>query len=325
MLVSICFFIKFLKKINLMSKKIALIYGGLGQNGYLLTKFLIKKKYKIYSIIKSNNNSRIFKNITYLKLNINNYANIFDLIKKTKPNEIYNFIGPSDKVSFEKKPFIFFKKDFLLNLYTLESIRLLNFKTKVFYCSSSEVFGTLDRIVSEKSERIIENNYSLTKSINEMLIEFYRSNFNINVCYGILFNHDSIYRKDKFLYKILFNFFDQKKFEKPFLINNINDIKYRAKASEFIKIIWKILQKKKLNDYIISTNKSISVKNLIIKLAKINQIKLFWKKEFDKVKIYNKKKLIIEGPLKKNSYNLKPNLSKIKKDLKIDIKKLSLF
>jgi len=308
-----------------MSKKIALIYGGLGQNGYLLTKFLIKKKYKIYSIIKSNNNSRIFKNITYLKLNINNYANIFDLIKKTKPNEIYNFIGPSDKVSFEKKPFIFFKKDFLLNLYTLESIRLLNFKTKVFYCSSSEVFGTLDRIVSEKSERIIENNYSLTKSINEMLIEFYRSNFNINVCYGILFNHDSIYRKDKFLYKILFNFFDQKKFEKPFLINNINDIKYRAKASEFIKIIWKILQKKKLNDYIISTNKSISVKNLIIKLAKINQIKLFWKKEFDKVKIYNKKKLIIEGPLKKNSYNLKPNLSKIKKDLKIDIKKLSLF
>ena len=83
--------------------------------------------------------------------------------------------------------------------------------------------------------------------------------------------------------------------------------------------------KKKLNDYIISTNKSISVKNLIIKLAKINQIKLFWKKEFDKVKIYNKKKLIIEGPLKKNSYNLKPNLSKIKKDLKIDIKKLSLF
>ena len=308
-----------------MSKKIALIYGGLGQNGYLLTKFLIKKKYKIYSIIKSNNNSRIFKNITYLKLNINNYANIFDLIKKTKPNEIYNFIGPSDKVSFEKKPFIFFKKDFLLNLYTLESIRLLNFKTKVFYCSSSEVFGTLDRIVSEKSERIIENNYSLTKSINEMLIEFYRSNFNINVCYGILFNHDSIYRKDKFLYKILFNFFYQKKFEKPFLINNINDIKYRAKASEFIKIIWKILQKKKLNDYIISTNKSISVKNLIIKLAKINQIKLFWKKEFDKVKIYNKKKLIIEGPLKKNSYNLKPNLSKIKKDLKIDIKKLSLF
>ena len=308
-----------------MSKKIALIYGGLGQNGYLLTKFLIKKKYKIYLKIKSNNNSRIFKNITYLKLNINNYANIFDLIKKTKPNEIYNFIGPSDKVSFEKKPFIFFKKDFLLNLYTLESIRLLNFKTKVFYCSSSEVFGTLDRIVSEKSERIIENNYSLTKSINEMLIEFYRSNFNINVCYGILFNHDSIYRKDKFLYKILFNFFDQKKFEKPFLINNINDIKYRAKASEFIKIIWKILQKKKLNDYIISTNKSISVKNLIIKLAKINQIKLFWKKEFDKVKIYNKKKLIIEGPLKKNSYNLKPNLSKIKKDLKIDIKKLSLF
>ena len=37
-----------------MTKKIALIFGGLGQNGYLLTKFLIKKKYKIYSIIKSN-------------------------------------------------------------------------------------------------------------------------------------------------------------------------------------------------------------------------------------------------------------------------------
>lgn len=308
-----------------MKKKIALIYGGLGQNGYLLTKFLIKKKYKIYSVIKKNNKSRMLKNVIYLKLSIDKYNKIFNLIKKIKPNEIYNFIGPSDKVSFEKKPYVFFKKDFMLNLFTLESVKLLNFKTKIFYCSSSEVFGTLKRTVSEKSERIINNNYSLTKNINELMIKFYRDNFNINVCYGILFNHDSIYRKDKFLYKILFNFFDKKKFNKPFFINNINDIKYRSKASEFIKIIWKILQRSHLDDYIISSDKSISVKKLIKKLAIINQVKLLWKTDFNKIKIYSNKKLIMEGPIKQNKYNVKPNLTKIKNDLKIDLKKVSLF
>ncbi len=308
-----------------MTKKIALIFGGLGQNGYLLTKFLIKKKYKIYSIIKSNIKSRKIVKVKYLKININHYDKIFNLLNKIKPDEIYNFIGPSDKISFEQKSFNFFKKDFILNLYTLEAIRLLNLNTKFFYCSSSEVFGSLRRTVSEKSKRIIENNYSLTKNMSELLIEFYRYNFNINACFGILFNHDSIYRKKKFLYKILLEILQKKNIPKPILIKNINDIKYRSDAEKIVKVIWKILQRKKQDDYVISTSKSISVKNLIKQISNNYKINLIWKKKSNKIEVYKNSKLLITAMNKQNQYRIKPNLNKIESDLKINTKNLSLF
>ena len=306
-------------------KKIALIYGGLGQNGYLLTKFLRSKKYKIYAVIRTHKKSRKFKNVTYLKLNFSNYKNVLNLIKKINPDEIYNFLGPSDKKSFKNNPQYYFKKDFILNLYTLEACRFLNIKTKIFYSSSSEVFGNFKRRVSEKSKRIIVNEYALTKNMSELLIEFYRINFKINACYGVLFNHDSTYRKNKFLYKTILNFFEKKKFNKPILIKNINDIKYRSNAEEFVKIFWKILQKRELNDYLISANKPISVKNLIKKISLKYNVNLIWKKDRKKIKIFNKNKLIIEGIDKDNQYNLRPNLEKLKKNLDINFKKINLF
>ncbi len=308
-----------------MKKKIALIYGGLGQNGFLLTKFLLKKKYKIYSIIRTDITSRKLKNVKYIKINISNYKKIFDLLKKIKPHEIYNFIGPSDKNSFEKKPYYFFKKDFFLNLYNLEVIRKLNYNTKFFYCSSSEVFGTLNRTVSEKSTRMVDNYYSLTKNISELLIEFYRYNFSLNVCYGILFNHDSIYRKKNFLYKILLETLKKNNSPKAILIENINDIKFRSDAEKIVQVIWKILQKKRQDDYIISTNKSISVENLIKKIALKYKIDLKWKMTQNAIRIYKKNNLIIKSYKNINKYKIKPNLSKIKTNLKINTKNLSLF
>ena len=308
-----------------MKKKIALIYGGLGQNGFLLTKFLLKKKYKIYSIIRTDITSRKLKNVKYIKININNYKKIFDLLKKIKPHEIYNFIGPSDKNSFEKKPYYFFKKDFFLNLYNLEVIRKLNCNTKFFYCSSSEVFGTLNRTVSEKSTRMVDNYYSLTKNMSELLIEFYRYNFSLNVCYGILFNHDSIYRKKNFLYKILLETLKKNNSPKAILIENINDIKFRSDAEKIVQVIWKILQKKKQEDYIISNNKSISVENLIKKIALKYKIDLKWKMTQNAIRIYKKNNLIIKSYKNINKYKIKPNLSKIKTNLKINTKNLSLF
>ena len=140
-------------------KKIALIYGGLGQNGYLLTKFLRSKKYKIYAVIRTHKKSRKFKNVTYLKLNFSNYKNVLNLIKKINPDEIYNFLGPSDKKSFKNNPQYYFKKDFILNLYTLEACRFLNIKTKIFYSSSSEVFGNFKRKLPKLAVSICEQKF----------------------------------------------------------------------------------------------------------------------------------------------------------------------
>ncbi len=307
------------------NSKVAIIYGGVGQNGYLLSKFLLKKNYKIYSIIKKKNKDRYDKRINYVKINIQNYKLIYGLIKKIKPDEIYNFLGPSDKILFEKSPNYYFKRDFLCNLNTLESVRQLGFKTKIFYSSSSEVFGSIKRIVKEDSPRIISNNYSLTKNINETVINYYRKFYSINACYGILFNHDSKYRKDKFIYKILYNYFKIKNFSKPLKINNINDEKFRSNAYIIVKVIWKILNNKVTNNYIISSDKVYSIKKLINYFAKKNKINLRWIKQGNKIIGLNKKKIIISSFGKKNTYFIKPSLKKLKNEIDINLEDLRLF
>lgn len=309
----------------MLKSKIALIYGGVGQNGYLLSKFLLKKKYKIYSIIKKKNKDRFDKRIIYLKINIQNYKSAYALIKKIKPDEIYNFLGPSDKNLFEKSANYYFEKDFLCNLNTLEIVRQLGLKTKIFYSSSSEVFGLKKRIVKEDSPRLITNNYALTKNMNETLINYYREFYNINACYGILFNHDSEFRKDKFMYKILYNYFKIKNFSSPLKINNINDKKFRSNAYILVKVIWKILNNKVISDYIISSDKVYSIKKLVNYFAKKNQINLKWIKQGNKIYGLNKKKIIISSFDKKNTYFLKPNLKKLKNEIDIDLKNLRLF
>ena len=309
-----------------MSKlKIALIYGGIGQNGYLLSKFLLKKKYKIYSIIKNDNKSRFNKKIKYLKIDLMDFKMIYKFIKKIKPDEIYNFLGPSDKISFEKNAYQNFRKDFICNLNTLESVRKLKLKTKIFYSSSSEVFGSLNRIVSENSLRFIENNYALTKNLNEILIQYYREYYGVNVCFGLLFNHDSKFRKDVFLYKILYDYFKKKKFTKPLKIKNIDDKKFRSNADKVVEVIWKILRNYKPKDFIISSDKSYSVKNLIDYFARINGIKLNWVKKDTKIYALNNNKILIDTLKNKNLYNLKPNLKKLKNNLNINPKDLRIF
>ena len=145
------------------------------------------------------------------------------------------------------------------------------------------------------------------------------------MCYVILFNHDSIYRKKNFLYKILLETLKKNNSPKAILIENINDIKFRSDAEKIVQVIWKILQKKRQDDYIISTNKSISVENLIKKIALKYKIDLKWKMTQNAIRIYKKNNLIIKSYKNINKYKIKPNLSKIKTNLKINTKNLSLF
>ena len=84
-------------------------------------------------------------------------------------------------------------------------------------------------------------------------------------------------------------------------------------------------KKKKQDDYIISTNKSISVENLIKKIALKYKIDLKWKMTQNAIRIYKKNNLIIKSYKNINKYKIKPNLSKIKTNLKINTKNLSLF
>ena len=149
-----------------MKKKIALIFGVTGQDGAYLSKFLLKKKYKVYGVkrrsstINTQRVDDIYKDINY-KSNfvlcygdLTDSSSIFNLIKKIKPNEIYNLAAQSHvQVSFEV-PEYSADVNGLGTLRILEAIKSLNLQKKIkFYqAGTSEMFGrTKEKFQSEKT------------------------------------------------------------------------------------------------------------------------------------------------------------------------------
>ena len=309
----------------MIKKKTAIIYGALGQDGYLMSKILLQKKYKVISIYHKKNSNKKIRNCIYLKKNLQQKNQIINLIKKYKPEEVYNFTGPSSKAVYNNHPVKSFNGEISKIINTLEAIKLFSKSTKYFHCSSSEVFGTKKRKVNEMSVRQPENLYAVTKCNAEIIIDYYKNVELLNCNYGILFNHDSKYRKNNFLYKKIINFFSKKKINKKLLINNIGDIKFRSKAEKIIQVIWKIMQKNSIDNYILSGDKSYSVKDLINNIALKNRIKLKWKQKKNRYIATSKGQIIIESLSNNNDYFIIPNLEKLKKNVHQNLEELRLF
>ena len=140
-----------------MKKKIALITGITGQDGSLLAKFLINKNYIVHGIKRrssSFNTQRIddiyediHENNPQLFLHygdLTDFSSILNIIKKVKPNEIYNLAAQSHvKVSFETPEYTA-NADALGTLRILEAIKILNLnkKIKFYQASTSEMYGS---------------------------------------------------------------------------------------------------------------------------------------------------------------------------------------
>ena len=189
-----------------MGKKRALIFGVTGQDGAYLSKLLLNKKYKVYgvkrrsSIINTQRIDDIYKDINS-KSNFTLYygdlmdsTSILNLIKKTKPDEIYNLAAQSHvQVSFEV-PEYSANVNGLGTLRILEAIKNLNLEKKVkFYqAGTSEMFGrTKEKFQNEKTPFYPASPYGVSKCFAHWITVNYREAYNIFACNGILFNHES--------------------------------------------------------------------------------------------------------------------------------------
>ena len=137
-----------------MKKKIALIFGVTGQDGYYLSDLLLKKNYKVHGV-KRRSSSVPTKRIEKYLNNKNffiHYGDISDgtstlnIINKVKPHEIYNLAAQSHvRVSFDVPEYTA-DVTALGSLRILESIRILNLKkTKYYQASSSEMYGLVKK------------------------------------------------------------------------------------------------------------------------------------------------------------------------------------
>ena len=291
--------------------KKALIFGVTGQDGSYLSRFLLKKNYEVHGVKRrssSLNTTRIdgiYQNPKEKKTNfflhygeVTDSISIFNLIQKIRPDEIYNLAAQSHvAVSFELPEYTA-NTDALGALRILETIKNLKLKTKFYQAGTSEMFGKVKEIPqTEKTEFNPRSPYAIAKVYAHWIVVNYREAFNIFACNGILFNHESPLRGETFVTKKIVQALCKIKQgkQKKLYLGNIEAKRDWGHAKDYVEAMWKMLQKKKPSDYVISTGVQYSVKDFVNLVMKELQIKYFWRGKGINAKCYNDKgKCLVE-------------------------------
>ena len=322
--------------------KKALITGVSGQDGAYLAKFLLKKNYKVIGTTKSLTRINkwrlkklnIEKKIIYTQLNLHNKKSIDKVFKKFKFDEFYNFAGHSFVATSFKNALNTANNTGIGVLRILENIRKKNNKIKFYQATSSEIFGGSKTIYqNEKSSYNPKNPYAISKLFAHLITGNYREYYNIFAVSGILFNHESPLRGEEFLTKKiakgLIKIINGK--QKFIEVGNLDSKRDWGYAKEFVEVMWKMMQQKKPEDFVISFGKAYSVKYFIDLCLKELNIKGKWIGKNEKRKFVTKEnKTIIKVNhkyIRKKDYKLIiGDSTKAKKKLnwkpKINIKKL---
>jgi len=296
-----------------MKKKIALIFGITGQDGAYLAEFLLKKNYIVHGVKRRSSSfntgrvDHIYQDPHEKKRRfILHYGDVTDaisvssLIKKIKPQEIYNLAAQSHvAVSFEVPEYTA-NADAVGALRILEAIKFHGFekKTKFYQAGTSEMFGKVQEIPqTEKTPFYPRSPYGVAKVYAHWITVNYREAYNIFACNGILFNHESPIRGETFVTKKIVTALCKIKLkkQKKLFLGNINAKRDWGHAEDYVEAMWKMMQRKTPSDYVIATGKHYTVKQFVNLVLNELKIKYFWRGKDLKSKCFDEKgKCIIE-------------------------------
>ena len=250
--------------------KRALITGISGQDGSYLAEFLLNKGYKVYGFILPSDpllNLIKFKNeISFIEGNLSNQESINQAIQISMPDEIYHLASLSFPGNSWDNPVLVGDVNALGTTRLLDSLRRLKSNAKFYHASTSEMFGFTKEIKTEKAPFHPRNPYSISKCFSHWIAVNYRESYEMFICCGISFNHESPRRTNNFVTKkIVENVVKIKRGEIDyFSLGNLDAERDWGYAKEYIEVMWLMLQEQKPDDYIISTGEIHSVREFLI-------------------------------------------------------------
>ena len=268
-------------------RKTALITGVTGQDGSYLAQFLLGKKYRVIGTVRKKLNSKTWRlkklkidnKIILEKMDLEKIEDINMIFYKYKINEVYNLASQSFvNISFST-PIKTTNITALGVIRILETIKNINPKIKFYQASSSEMYGnTLSNKQSEKTKFNPQSPYAISKLFGHYITKNYRNSYNLYAVSGILFNHESPLRSNEFVTKKiisgLINIINKKK--KFIELGNVYSKRDWGYAKEYVVQMWKMLQQKKADDFVIATGKAHSIKELIDIATKYLNLNVKW-------------------------------------------------
>ena len=290
----------------------ALITGITGQDGSYLAELLLEKGYEVHGIIRrssSFNTERIDhlyrdRHEKGVKLflhygDLTDSSNISRILDKVSPDEIYNLGAQSHvRVSFDLPEYTA-DADGLGTLRLLDAIRDKGMNVKFYQAGSSEMFGkVLETPQKETTGFYPRSPYACAKVFAHNIAVNYRESYNMFVCNGILFNHESPRRGGTFVTKKIVDAFRNIKTGKQekLYLGNLEAKRDWGYAKDYVEAMWLMLNQKEPDDYVIATGETHSVREFVEEASQYFDFEIEWKGEGMKEKGIDKKtgKTIIE-------------------------------
>ena len=254
--------------------KKALITGITGQDGSYLAELLLSKDYEVHGIVRwssSFNRGRIehlyvgtesYKDRLFLHYgDLGDPARLGEIVNQVRPDEMYNLAAQSHvRVSFDLPEYT---GDVTALGVTrlLEILRKYSPRTKFYQASSSEMFGDSPAPQNENTPFSPRSPYAVAKVYAYSMVRNYRDAYNLYLCNGILFNHESPRRGESFVTrKITIGIADiLAKKQKVIRLGNLEAKRDWGYAPEYVELMWRMLQQEKPDDYVVGTGENHSV------------------------------------------------------------------
>ena len=255
-------------------KKKALITGISGQDGAYLSKYLFENDYEVYGTLRRHSvpeNQTVRLEDTYDEIKNNlfysdltDFTSLIRIIKKIKPDEIYNLGAQSHvKVSFDTP---LYTTETIVNgtLNLLEAIRMENKNIRFYQASSSEMFGNNidnDGFQRESTPMAPVSPYGAAKLCAFNNIQVYRKSYNIFASNGILFNHESPLRGTSFVTNKIAKgaVLIKKGLSENLILGNLSASRDWGHAKDYVKAMHLILQNETPDDFVCSTGETHTV------------------------------------------------------------------
>jgi GDPmannose 4,6-dehydratase len=265
--------------------KKALICGITGQDGAYLAQSLLQKGYAVYGTSRDAQMSS-FRNLVQLgirkqvnleSMSLNDFRSVLQVITKVKPDEIYNLAGQSSVgLSFEQ-PVETMESISVGTLNLLEAIRFINLPVKFYNAGSGECFGNTIEPADENTPFRPRSPYAVAKATAFWEVANYRESYGIFACSGILFNHESPLRPERFVTrKIVATACRMAKGSSEKLnLGNISIQRDWGWAPEYVEAMWLMLQQEQPDDYVIATGETCKLEDFVAEAFKA--VGLNWK------------------------------------------------
>ena len=269
-----------------MSIKVALICGISGQDGAYLAKLLLEKGYVVFGTSRDaqgssfNNLHRlgIQDRVHYLSMVPEDFRSVLVSLRASEPDEIYYLAGQSSVgLSFEQ-PAETIQSFTLGTLNLLEGLRMLDKSARFYNAGSSESFGNTEgKPANELTPFNPMSPYAVAKGSASWLVRNYRDAYGLYACTGILFNHESVLRPERFVTQKIIRTvkrISQGSSEK-LILGRMDISRDWGWAPEFVEAMWLMLQQVKPSDYVIATGYTMSLEEFV--QATFRQAGLDWK------------------------------------------------